>query len=122
MKKYVSPITAGLTPDNWKEKVNLADMSLDEMTDLWGDLKAMEALGKKVGGFMKEACKARLPDDETEFIGHHFQFELNDRYRKGGLDGDMILEEMGEAWVEDHSKEGTDYVEARLTPVKANDS
>jgi len=116
-RKYVSPITAGLTPDNWEERINLKDMSLDEMADLWGDLKVMEKLGEKVGGYMKEACKARLPEGETEFIGTNFRFELNDRSRAGNLNKDLILEEMGEDWVEEHLNPDTEYVEARLTRV-----
>ncbi len=117
-RKYISPITSQLTPDNWQEKINLKDMSLDEMTDLFGDLKAMEALGKKVGGFMKEACKAHLPEGESEFVGSHFQFVLNDRYRAGGLNKDKIAEEMGEDWIEEHTNPGTEYVELRLTRVE----
>lgn len=115
MKKYVSPLTKELTPDNWKDKINLKDMSLDEMTELLADLKAMEALGKKIGGFMKEAVKARMPEGEMEYVGGSFTVTLNERSRAGGLDEDKITEEMGEGWVEDHRKPPIEYTELRLT-------
>ena len=117
-RKYVSPITAKLTPDGWQDQINLADMSLDEMTDLWGDLKAMEALGKKIGGYMKVACRARTPEGDSEFVGSHFQFVINPRVRAGGLNRDRCLEDMGEQWVDDHSNPPTEYEEMRLTKVK----
>ncbi len=114
MKKYVSSITAGLTLDNWQENINLSSMSLDDCLDLMGDLKAMEAFGKKVGGFIKEAVKAKMPDDEWEYTGSHFSVALNERTRMGGLNKELITEEMGEDWVVEHSKPPTEYVEVRL--------
>ncbi len=113
-KKYISPITATLTLDNWQGKINLADMNLDDTMDLLGDLKAMEAFGKKVGGFLKEAVKAKMPEGDTEYYGNNFCVVLSERYRAGGLDKEKITKEMGEEWVEDHSKEGTEYTELRL--------
>ncbi len=119
MRKYISPITAGLTPDNWQENINLANMSLDETLDLWGDFKAMEAFGKKLGGFLKQAVRAKMPDDEPEPIYENprWQVAVNLRSRKGGLDKDLITEEMGVEWVEDHSKPSTEYEEIKLKAV-----
>jgi len=116
MKKYTSPITATLTPDNWQEKINLADLSLDDALDLLGDLKAMEAFGKKIGGFMKQAVRAKMPDDEEEpiYANERWQVAVNLRSRKGGLDEDKITEDMGTEWVEDHRKPPTEYEELRL--------
>lgn len=119
-RKYASPLTAKLTPDNWDEHVNVASMSLDDILDLMGDLKKMEALAKKVGGFAKEALKAKMPPGDTEFVGSNFQVQLNDRVRKGGLNRDLITEEMGEEWVEDHSNPPTEYTEVRVKPVQAD--
>jgi len=118
MKKYVSPLTAGLTPDNWQEHVNLASMSLDETMDLLGDFKAMEAFGKKLGGFLKEAVKSKMPEDEMEYTGTHFYVVLSERTRVGGLDKERITEEMGEDWVEEHSKEATEYIQMNLNRVE----
>ncbi|KKN65450.1 hypothetical protein LCGC14_0481700 [marine sediment metagenome] len=117
MKRYISPITKELTPTDWKDKINLSDMSLDEMTELLADLKVMEAMGKKVGGYMKEAVKARMPEGEMEYIGARFIVTLNDRLRSGGLDGDKILEEMGEDWCEERMKPDIEYTELRLSVV-----
>ncbi len=118
MKKYRSPITKDLTPDGWKDKINLADMSLDAMTELLADLKIMEAMGKKIGGYMKEAVKARMPEGEMEYVGAHFIVNLKDCSRSGGLDGDKILSEMGEVWCEDRMKPDIEYTELRLSVVK----
>ena len=87
---------------------------MDDLTDLWGDMKKMEAIGKKLGGFLNQVCRARLPEGETEYYGSRWGFELAERERKGGLDEEKILEEMGEAWVEQHRKPPTEYVEMRL--------
>lgn len=118
MKKYISPLTSGLTPDNWQEKINLQDLSLDDLTDLLGDLKAMEALGKKVGGFVKEAVYGRMPEDVFEHATNNFAFVINDRTRAGGLNKEKILEEMGEDWVEEHSNPPTEYKELRMSRVE----
>ena len=118
MRKYISPITRGLTPDNWQDKINLASLSLDDVIDLLGDLKAMEAFGKKVGGFIKEAVKAKMPEGETEHIGKHFHIQLNTRVRVGGLNKVKVLEDMGEAWVEEYSNPPTEYVELRLKRIE----
>lgn len=117
MKKYESSLTAKLTSDNWQEKVNLNTMSLEDVTDLLGDFKEMEKFAKKMAGYFKEAAVAKLPEGETEYTGVHFMFELTDRFRAGGLDRDAILGEMGTAWVEDHCKDGTEYVELRMKRV-----
>jgi len=119
MKKYISPITAGLTPDNWQDKVNPADLSLDEALDLLGDFKAMVAFGKKLEGFVKEVVKSKMPDDdEPEYTGTHWYVQVNHRTRKGGLDKEKITDEMGEDWVEEHSKPNTEYDELRLKAVE----
>ncbi len=119
MRRYTSALTRELTPDNWQDKINLQDMTLDQVTDLLADFKHMETFGKKVGGFLKEAAKAKLPEGETEFVGHNYQFVLNERVRAGSLNKEMILEEMGLEWVGKHSNPSTEYVELRLTPVEA---
>ncbi len=118
MKKYASPITKELTPGTWEDKINLADMSLDEMTELLADLKVMEAMGKKVGGYMKEAVKARMPEGEMEYTGARFIVNLKDCSRAAGLDDDKILEEMGEVWCEERMKPDIEYTELRLSAVK----
>ena len=119
-RKYVSALTAGLTPDNWQEKINVKDLSLEEVTDLLGDFKEMEKFGKKLAGYFKEVAVAKLPDGETEFIGHNFMFTLMERSRAGGLDKILIMEEMGAEWVEDHCKEATEYTELRLNRVEVD--
>lgn len=116
-RKYVSPLTSKLSPDNWKDKINLADMSLDELTDLLGDLKAMEKFGKQVGGFIKEAVYGRLPDGVTEHATSNFAFAINERVRAGGLDEEKITAEMGEDWVEEHRKPPIEYKELRMSVV-----
>ncbi len=117
MKRYVSPLTKDLTPDNWKDKLVLKGLSLDDLTDLLGDLKAMEKFGKAVGGYVKEAVLARMPEGETEYATANFAFALNDRVRAGGLDEDKIREEMGEVWVEDRRKPPIEYTELRMSAV-----
>ncbi len=119
MKKYVSPLTSKLTPDNWQEAINLKDLSLDDLTDLLGDLKAMEALGKKVGGYVKEAVYGRMPDDTFEHATPNFAFVINERTRKGGLDEAKILDVMGEEWCDEYRKDATEYKELRMSRVEA---
>jgi len=117
MKKYVSTITKDLTLDNWKDKIDLTDMSLDDLTDLLGDLKAVEKLGKQVGGYIKEAIYGRMPDDVTEHATSNFAFVINDRVRAGGLNKEKIIEDMSEEWVIDHTNAPTEYKELRMSAV-----
>jgi hypothetical protein len=120
MIKYVSPTTEHLTPEDWETQINLSSMTLDEMVDLLGDLKAMEAFGKKVGGYIKTAIITRMPEDEDEYATDNFFVMRNYRVRAGGLDKDLITEEMGEDWIEEHSKEPTEYAELRLKRVASD--
>ena len=121
MKKYASPITATLTPDNWESKINLDDMTLDDMTELLWDFKQMEKFSKKISGYMKQACTARLPRDTFEYVGTNFGFVLNNRVRAGSLNRERCIEDMGELWVENHSNPSTEYVELRVAKVKGED-
>lgn len=119
MIEFTSPLTPELTPDNWTEEINLQALSLDETMDLLADFKKIEAFGKKVGGFLKQAVTAKMPDeDEPVYEGTHYFAQINLRTRKGGLDEAKITTEMGEDWVEEHRKEPTEYKELRLKPVE----
>ena len=115
-RKYTHPLTKELNPDNWKEKINLNDLSLDEMIAIFGDMKAMEKLSKAIAGFMREAVNARLPDDEYET--EDWAVIRSEKTRAGNLDVDAITEEMGEEWVEDHRQDATEYVEIRISRVE----
>ena len=114
MKKYVHPLTASLTPDNWKDKLNLAELTVDDLLELLKDCRSMENFGKKLGGFLKEVLKARCSDMD-EFDGRKVYAEFVDSYRAGNLDDEAILEEMGEEWFEAHRKEGTEFITIKLS-------
>ena len=117
MKKYKSPYTKTLSPDNWKDNINPASLNLDEAIDLLSDFRAMEAFGKKVGGFLKEVVKSKMPVDdygEGDYDNETFHVQVRIRTRVGGLNKPLILEEMGEEWVEEHSMEPTEYEELRI--------
>lgn len=116
-RKYKSTLTAAITPDNWKDSLNLPELSLDDLTDLVGDFKQMEKLGKQLAGYLKEAITARMPEGETEYSGPHFMVQFNERCRAGALDEAKCLEDMGEDWIEDHRKDPIEYTEMRVTPV-----
>ncbi len=116
-RKYKSSLTAGLTPDNWKETLNLRELSLDDLTNLVGDFKSMEKLGKQLSGYLKEVIRAQMPEDEDFYEGPHFAIQFNPRTRAGALNEDLIKEEMGEEWVEDHRKPPIEYTEMRVNPV-----
>lgn len=113
MKKYTHPLTKELTPENWKEKIKLDSLSLTEVADICADLNSMEKFANKVAGFLKEYLKAHMEDDELDT--EYWHLARSKRERAGGLDRDAILEEMGEEWVIDHSKEPTEYIELRIT-------
>ena len=116
-KKFTSPLTSTLTPDNWKDKINLQDMSLDEMVNLMGDARTMQKLGKLLDGFMKEAVMARMPEGEDEYATDYWEIYVEEKERAGGLNRDKILEEMGEDWVFDHTKDPTEYFQVSCKAV-----
>ena len=116
-RKYKSKITSTLTPDNWKDSLDLPALSLDDLTDLVGDFKAMEKFGKQLAGYLKETITARMPKGETEYFGPNFGIVFNERFRAGALDESKIKEEMGEDWVEDHRKDPIEYTEMRVNAI-----
>ena len=79
----------------------------------------MESLGKKVGGFIKEAVYGRMPEDVYEHATTNFAFVISERTRAGGLNKEKILEDMGEDWVEEHTNAPTEYKELRMSRVAA---
>lgn len=116
-RKYKSPLTSTLTPDNWEENLNLPELSLDDLTSLVGDFKQMEKFGKQLAGYLKEAITARMPEGETEYAGPYFAVVFKDCSRAAALDEDVIKEEMGEDWLEDHRKPPIEYTEMRVKAV-----
>ncbi len=117
MKRYASPLTKTVTPDKWREKINLKMLSLDDMTDLLGDFKEMESMAKKLTGFLREAIIPRMPGGSTEYASSNFEFVLNTRTRAGNLNRDLVMDEMGEAWTIDHSNPSTEYTELRMNRI-----
>lgn len=114
------PLTKKVTKDNWKDTINPAALSLDEAVDLYADFKAIEAAGKMIGGYLREIVRSKMPDaPEPVYVGTHYSVQVNYRSRAGGLNKELILEEMGEAWVEEHSLPPTEYEELRIKPVTA---
>lgn len=116
-RKYTSKLTSTLTPDGWKDQLNLPKLSLDDLTDLVGDFKAMERFGKQLSGFLKEAIRARMPEGDDHYDGPNWAVQFNPRSRAGALDEEKITEEMGEDWVADHRKPTIEYVEMRVAVV-----
>ena len=113
-RKYKSSVTAKLTADNWQEIINLKTMSRDDMLDLFGDMKAMEKLGKKIQGFMREALIARMPKGESSQENNNFSIEVTESSGRVTLDGARILEDMGEQFVQKYSNTGEDFVTVKL--------
>lgn len=116
-KKYAHPLSKELNPDNWKDKINLKELTLEELIDLEGDMKQMEKLGKALGGFLKEAIRARMPEDETAWQGTVYWVEFSEGYRQGGLDKDKLLEDYGEEWLAGYTKEGTEFTTMRVRRI-----
>lgn len=115
MRKYTHPLTKEITPDNWQEKIDLDSLSLNDLSSLFGDFKNQEAFSKKMSGFLREVIISRMPEGEDEFDGPYFHLERTFGQRQGGLDKLAILEEMGEEWVEDHSKEPIEYTMLKVS-------
>lgn len=118
MKRYTHALTDKLNPETWKEVLNLDALSQDDLVNIFGDMKAMESFSKKVAGFLREVIVSRMPEDEDEYDSSFFHIQRNYRERAGGLDKDLIIEDMGEDWVENHTKEPTEYVELRITRLE----
>jgi hypothetical protein len=117
-KKYASALTSTITPDNWEDKLQMSKLSLDDITNLIGDFKAMEKMGKMLSGYLKVAARARIPEDEDFYEGPNWALQFNPRSRAGGMDEEKILEDMGEEWTEDHRKPPIEYTEMRVSAVE----
>ena len=103
--------------DNWQEKLDLNALSQDDLVEILADFKDMERFTKKVTGYLKEAESVRVTQDDYT-TPHNVRIVRNHRTRKGGLDREAILEEMGEEWVEDHSLPDIEYTELRVSRIK----
>ena len=114
MKKYTHPLTKDLTPDNWRDKINLPDMDVDDLIELLKDMRSMENFGKKLGNFLKEIIKARCEGME-DFDGRKLFALFTESTRLGNLDVEAIEEEMGAEWVATHRKGDTDFITIKLT-------
>lgn len=107
-KKYQSPITAKLTPDNWQELLNPQQVSVDELITVCFDMRKMQSMSKKIDGYLKQAICARLPDDE--YATSLFDIVRNeDNIRVGNIDVDRLLEDMGQNFVAKYRKESSPY-------------
>lgn len=112
MKKYSHKLTKELTPDNWQDKLNPQALSVDDLMALLFDMRKMESLSKKIGGWLKEILKTRT--DCEDYDGDYFAVHFVDGYRQGGLDVDALTAEYGEDWIDKWRKEGTPYVTIKL--------
>lgn len=117
---YRSPLTKDITRDNWKEVLmpKLKSMTVDEIMALRYDMGEMEKLGKQLSGLLKEILIARLGDSmeyESDTIGLALSRVV--QYRAGGLDRDRILEDMGQNFVDNYTKDGTEYEVMTIKPL-----
>ncbi len=118
MKRYTHALTDKLNPETWKDLLNLDALSQDDLVNIFGDMKAMESFSKKVAGFLREVIVSRMPEDEDEYDSSYYHIQRNYRERVGGLNRDLILEDMGEIWVDGHTQPSTEYVELRITRLE----
>lgn len=103
-------------PEAWDELLADEALTQDDFIEIYADFRDLEAFGKKVKGYLREVVNARLIDDE-HITKHNVKVVRTHRVRKGGLDRELILEEMGEEWVEEHSKPDTEYDELRVSRI-----
>ncbi len=130
-KKYESPLTAKITPDNWQELINPSDLTLDEMIALRWDFGRMEKFGKKLAGYMKELVKARMPDDSPmSYSGTAWATEFIPTARKANLDESKLVvefiklgvdKEEVEALVESCRKPDIKYNTMKVSKVEADE-
>jgi len=112
-----SKLVQKMTPDNWHDYLKPKEMSLEDALDALGDVKALKSFYNQMEGFLKEVVTSKMPEGETEYTGTHFAVVLNERVRAGGLNKELLTEEFGVEWIEEHSKEPTEYMELRLSRV-----
>lgn len=111
-KKYMSLVSSKLTPDGWKEQLNLKTLSVHELLDIFGDMKQMEALGKKVGGFVREVLIAR--GDGREIENDNFIFSPSDTPGKPTLDTARMEEDMGPQFMQKYRGTGDNFTTVQL--------
>lgn len=106
----------GIDADNWREKLNLGDKSLDEIIDLLGDVKQQVKLYERMEGFLREALLARMPEGVMEYSTEAYMVQRTVGERVF-LDTGKVKEEMGEEWYQAHCKV-TPYEMVKLVAVK----
>ena len=115
-KKYYSKLTAKLIPDKSPaEQINLKIMSVDDMLDLFADTKQMEALGKKINGYMKQALLARLPKGKDELSNDNFRINVTESAGRVTYDYKGMTEEMGDNFMQKFMKQGDSFNTVKLT-------
>lgn len=115
-RKYLSKLTSKLVPDKpLPDQINLKTMSLDDMVDLFADTKQMEAFGKKVNGYMKQALVARLPKGEDTIENENCIVTVTDTPGRVTLDGTRMQEDMGDNFMTKYEKTGDNFNTVKLT-------
>ena len=111
--KYLSPLTNVLDPNKWQEQINLKNMDVEEMLCLWSDMKVMEAMAKKVNGYMRTALQARLPEGEDTWTSDCVDFITTEQGGRVTYDHERKLEDMGEQFMQKYQKQGEPYTKVQ---------
>ena len=98
------------------ELPDLSKMSLNDIIDAFGDVKAEKKRMERLENYLKEALVARMPDDAGEYDTKRFHVTRATQSRTD-LDRDLLKEEYGEEWYREHCVT-TEFTVVRLKPIE----
>ena len=95
---------------DWKEYINLRDMSLEDKVEAYAEFNELEKVVKKIAGYLNEHIKATLQEQKrTQLVTPIMIATLRGPTVASRLDTQAIREAMGEEWMDQFSKESTPY-------------
>lgn len=91
-----------LTQDNFRELINPKRLSKSQMLSLIAQAKRIQKFYAQVEGMLKESFVSMFDEDEFEFENEDWTATRVMQTRTT-LSKDLVLEDMGQEWVEEHS-------------------
>lgn len=98
---------------------DLSDLDDEQLIDLLGSFRKIEAIGGLYNKTISGLLKAKLPQEQS-FTASRYEFFIKVGSRTA-LDQTLVKEEMGDDWYEEHCKT-SEVITASCRPISPEDS
>ncbi len=103
MQDFKSDLTELLFDVDWQSHLAADKVSLDELVNIFGDMKDLEKIAKKIAGYCREMIDGRMEEDEDEYESDYYSISRTFS-ETTKLNNDLIRASETDEWIEEHSK------------------